>query len=268
MISYLTFSQNFFSEGISGFFPEAWSLSVEEWFYILLPIFTFAFVIFMRVSIKNAILLSAAIIIGFTTCFRYYRYLQDHTLTNFDAYSMYARNVSTRLDSLMYGVLGAYLAYYHKKAFLMRKTFFMVVGLLLVLLIRILYNKWIISNFELFTCVFIYTVIPIAILCLLPYLSDLKSGKGWFYKLITNVSVVSYSIYLINLPVLDFIVEHFSYSGSNKFLLYIIIALQYLLFLSSTFLLSVLLNKYVEIPTTNLRDKFRHFKILNSYNLK
>ena len=42
---YFLFSQNLFSKH-PGFFPEAWSLSVEEWFYLLIPIIIF-------ISIKN-----------------------------------------------------------------------------------------------------------------------------------------------------------------------------------------------------------------------
>ena len=52
---YYLFLQNLTYE-ISKFFPEAWSLSIEEWFYFIFPIFGFLFSFVVKFNKKNSFL--------------------------------------------------------------------------------------------------------------------------------------------------------------------------------------------------------------------
>lgn len=103
---YFCFLQNF-NVPHPFFFDEAWSLCVEEWFYLLVPSFIFICVGIFHVKTKKSILLVAITAIIFTTCFRYFRYINfPHSISEWDL--NYRKQVITRLDSLMFGVIGAF----------------------------------------------------------------------------------------------------------------------------------------------------------------
>ena len=107
-VKYFIFSQNLFSNH-PEFFPEAWSLSIEEWFYLITPLFLLIFIKIFKIKINNSILITVFGIILSVTFFRYYRF---SVLTNIDLETwdlVFRKQVFTRLDSLMYGILGAYI---------------------------------------------------------------------------------------------------------------------------------------------------------------
>ena len=110
---YFIFTQNLVTEH-PKFFGEAWSLSIEEWFYLLIPIIIFLFFKVLSLSARKAVLFTA---IGFLICvtlFRYYRYvtLDIDSLKAWDV--ILRKQVFTRFDSLMFGIIGAYMYFYHK----------------------------------------------------------------------------------------------------------------------------------------------------------
>jgi peptidoglycan/LPS O-acetylase OafA/YrhL len=57
---YFIFSQNLFQLQPS-FFPEAWSLSIEEWFYLLLPICIALITFILKTTYKKSIIYAAII---------------------------------------------------------------------------------------------------------------------------------------------------------------------------------------------------------------
>lgn len=71
---YLLFIQNFLSPHPS-FMPEAWSLSVEEWFYMSLPLF---FILFSFTPFKNKVFLSILAYILVFTSFRFFEVLHNN----------------------------------------------------------------------------------------------------------------------------------------------------------------------------------------------
>lgn len=71
---YYLFLQNFGSPHPIDFFPEAWSLSIEEWFYLLMPSMTFIIIRLFNLPPKKAILITAFVILIFSIGFRYVRY--------------------------------------------------------------------------------------------------------------------------------------------------------------------------------------------------
>ena len=250
---YFIFSQNLFSEHPSNFFPEAWSLSVEEWFYLLLPLMLFVSIRLFKISINKSILLTAFGVIISITLFRYFRYI---SLPIVDINAWHKTIVFSRLDSLMYGVIGAYTYIYYENFWNKHKVMFLLVGILLFV-----FMKWNPLKFEtlgLYGCIFEFLITSIATLCLLPFLSNLKSGKGYVYKLITYISLISYSMYLTNLSIVnDWILKNIDWSLLQNFNGYIYLITRYSLFWILTVLLSILIYKYFEIPIMNLRDKIR-----------
>ncbi len=258
---YFIFSQNII-QSHPLFFPEAWSLSIEEWFYLLVPIMLFTSIWAFKLKPKNAILLIAIIIILFVTLFRLYRhiYLEINNFEDWDA--ILRKQVITRLDSLMFGVIAAYIHFYHFKIWINHKVKLLIIGISLILL-----NKFVITDFveinSLYSNVFSFTFISFSTILLLPFLSVLKSGKGILVKPITYISIISYSMYLLNSSVIQWwIITKLPWNLNNE-TGDIICMINYFVFWALVIILSILMYKYFEIPMTKLRDNKTIKKWLN-----
>lgn len=253
--SYFIFSQNLVTPH-PGFFPEAWSLSIEEWFYLLIPVIILMMVSILGIKTRRSIIYTSVLVIVLVTAFRLYRYFEIpiHTYKEWDVH--FRKQVFTRLDSLMYGVIGAYIAYHYKALWLKYKTPLLLIGLALLVI-----PKFLITNYgTLYFSVFSTSVNALATLFLLPYLNEVKAGRGSIYKTVTYISLISYSIYLINLSIVRrWIIGNIDLTDVN---IYLAIIIKFALFWALTIVLSILLYKYFEIPTTRLRDK----KKLNGAN--
>ncbi|WP_298236981.1 acyltransferase [uncultured Algibacter sp.] len=252
---YIIFSQNLFSEH-PKFFPEAWSLSIEEWFYLLIPVFLFLFIKFFNIEVKNSILISAIGIILFVTLFRYYRYsvLLIDDINSWDL--IFRKQVFTRLDSLMFGVLGAYFNFYCNEFWSKNKRLFLIVGVILFILTK--FDYLIFNRFGLYHCVFSFSITSLGTLFVLPFLSLLSNGKGFSYKLITYISLISYSMYLLNLSVVQlWILSSIDWSYLYDFNGNLFLLIRYILYWFFTIVISILIYKYFEIPIMNLRDRIK-----------
>lgn len=254
-IRYFLFSQNLFSKH-PEFFPEAWSLSVEEWFYLLIPILIFIFIKTINLSIKKTIFLMAFGIIISITLFRYYRFV-NLTIDTWEVWDLTLRKqVFTRLDSLMYGVIGAFTSFYFKDFWIKQKLIFFALGI--ILFIETQYHLLGFEELGLYDCVFSFSIISLATLFLLPLLSTLKTGNGILYKFFTYISLISYSMYLLNLSVVQiWILRSVNWSYLQNFNGYLFLIIRYVLYWFFTIVFSILVYKYFEIPTINLRDKLK-----------
>lgn len=252
---YFIFSQNLFYEH-PDFFPEAWSLSIEEWFYLLTPLSILICLRLGKISIKYSLLITALIIILGATLFRYYRYL-NLTIDDIEMWDTFFRKqVVTRLDSIMYGVIGALLFYYKRNLWVRFRVPFFVTGILLFLMSKyILFDN---QNVGLYESVFHFTITAIATLCILPFLSNITKGRGVSYKVVTYISLISYSMYLINLTIIQhFIIRQIHWKPLQDYNGYIFIIVQYLLYWILTIIISILLYKYFEMPIMKLRDRMK-----------
>jgi peptidoglycan/LPS O-acetylase OafA/YrhL len=145
---FLFFTQSFF-ESHPNFFPEAWSLAIEEWFYLLLP-FTFFLicVIFKLNIIKNRkqvfiLILLAFILIPFFL--RVYDFEFNSLLRN-DIDNNFRKVLIYRLDAIVYGVLGAYISYYFNSFWIKIRYKALLISLLILLFLFIIqtyiWNFW------------------------------------------------------------------------------------------------------------------------------
>lgn len=252
---YFIFSQNLFLPH-PNFFPEAWSLSVEEWFYLLTPLTLLLVSAALKLSKKNTLIVTVSIIILAVTVFRFYRFL-NVTINDIQDWDLiFRKQVFTRMDSLMFGVIGAYLAYYNNDIWLKYKNILFLIGILLLVFPKIIP----ISNFNtIYICVFSFSLTAIATLFLIPYLSELKKTTNYIlYKIVTYISLISYSMYLINLSIVQgWILDNIQIENINANINLII---KYFLYWFLTISLSILIYKYFEIPTTRMRDKINLFK--------
>lgn len=105
-------------------------------------------------------------------------------------------------------------------------------------------------SFPIYQCVFSFTTISIGSVLLLPFMSEYKKGNGVIYKVFTYISLISYSMYLLNFSFIQTYAISFvkRYISSMPFILFIS-------YLAITIIGSILLYKYFEKPLMNLREK-------------
>ena len=254
-IKYLFFLQNFNTPHPS-FFPEAWSLSIEEWFYLLMPIGLF---FSLRIGVKHqrAILFLIISIIVASLFIRYYKFYtyEIETISAWD--TIFRKQVINRMDSIMFGVLGAYLNYYHSDLWVRHKKGCLLFGVVLLLLHKLSFLVIGPLNLELnvYYCVYSFSVSSIATLLLLPFLSNYKRGSGKLYTIITIISLISYSMYLINLSLVQqYLVPHFINLIPIPISGLLLEIYTYILYWCITIFVSIIIYKYYESPFTKLRD--------------
>jgi len=258
---YYLFLQNF-SYPNPAFFPESWTLSVEEWFYLIIPSSVFILAGVFKIPTKKAILAVIISIIISSIFIRLYKY-SVHPPVSVNEWDMvFRKEVITRLDSLVFGVLGAYLALFHRAVWIRYKKILFIVGLSLLIITHVI-SMYITSgsnisvqSYGIYLSVFSFTVTALAIFMLLPFLSEYKSGKGFIFKAVTYISVSSYSMYLIHLSLIQPFTIWLFGENINRFE----ILIRLMLYLALTILCSILLYKYYEKPTTSLREWFANRK--------
>ncbi|MAX81464.1 MAG: hypothetical protein CL843_14990 [Crocinitomicaceae bacterium] len=251
---YFIFAQNLFYTQ-PDFFPEAWSLSVEEWFYLIVPVCIFTLIWRFRFKPSKAIIGVVVFIILATTIFRSVRFLYVDLDSVIDWDGTFRKQVFMRLDSLMFGVLGAYMQHYKPQKWLHYKFPLFLLGIALFVLSKVLeYSGWVAFD-SFYNCVFSFTVVSLATLFLLPHLSTVKQGKGLVGKSVTFISIISYSMYLLNLsvimPYINVIIPWGEVFNHNLTAVYFA---RYFTYWAIVIVTSTLLYKYFEVPMTRLRD--------------
>lgn len=250
-LNYFIFFQNIYS-GKLDFFGESWSLAVEEWFYLSLPILMLTLGLIIK-SQKIILFISIILILIVCNYFRYCLFMSNNDYEDIN------HSVLGRLDSIIYGVLGAYLCKNYKTIWVNYKLFFLILGVCLIFSTKIIHFS------EQFNFQFKSTLISITILFILPFFNEFKQlNNKIISKFIINTSLISYSIYLVNSQVSNFLVRGInwnsvvnniqSYLGGYQGTWSIFLVINFFLFFLLTFLISSIIYKYYEVPMTKLRD--------------
>jgi peptidoglycan/LPS O-acetylase OafA/YrhL len=250
-IKYLLFLQNLNSPH-PHFFEESWSLCVEEWFYLIVPIVIFFLVGFIKISVKNVVLIVAFGLILASMIFRYIKYTSIPINTFGDWDMNIRKQVFTRLDSNMFGMVGAYISYYYRDAWIKYKLPLLIIGIVILLVQRYIDFG---DGYGIYMCVFSFSLVSLGVLFLLPFFSGYKNGSGFIYKFFTFISIISYSMYLLNYSLFSeygrHLLDYFSLTGYN------LILVQYIWYWLFVILGSFILYKFYEKPMMDLREKFK-----------
>jgi peptidoglycan/LPS O-acetylase OafA/YrhL len=244
---YLFFLQNLTSPN-EGFFSVSWSLTVEEWFYLSVPL---VFLIAYRLTKSKAVAIwsTLILIVGLSMFGRYY-YIASFEATWGDEMR---RVVLWRLDSLIYGVAAAWL-WLTNREFLekYKNVLFLIGACLLGLGIAIRNSPEV--NQQTWMLLLLFPVISLGISCWLPLLSSWSFREGRVRVLeawVSNISLWSYSLYLLHVPAME---------GFRIVILPKILdspLLQILTFVTWTVFAvfsSFLIYRFFEKPCTDLRD--------------
>ncbi|MES2316912.1 MAG: acyltransferase [Pseudomonadota bacterium] len=251
VVQFFTFTQNIASPH-PAFFPEAWSLAAEEWFYLTLPVALFVLVrLFANGRAKLILSFILVALLGVTVLRAY----EAGSIADVQTWDMSLRKVVIyRLDALMFGVLGACLKFYWIKGFFWKPRIMLCLGIGILLFDRTQYFS--LNQLEYLKYASL-TLTPLGTLLLLPYLVQMKGGSGWTFKFVTLISAISYSMYLLNLsPVLHVVLPKLlvALSVPNDWTPAWALV-RYSLFWCTTIVLSILLHYLYEKPMTGLRDR-------------
>ncbi len=234
------------------YFPVSWSLIVEEWFYIFLPLATF---LFFRNGLnpkKFIIFLSAFIILFFVARFSWNYFEKGIILYQFDC--------------LLLGVLLALFKLHFNPfyKYLNALWIFCLALFGIVIFTVLLGDIQKIPTYSTFYRVTWYFLISICITFIIPYMeqslflnTSIKKIKPIYY-LFTWTSVLTYSIYLTHMDV-------FGFWFSSSYLLNTVLQI------ITLYSVSFILYAFYEHPMMSLRDKFslkHYFNSVKSFSFK
>ena len=253
-----TLSHGFFLRNLTGFhmsfFPESWSLAIEEWFYLLFPA---AIWLGLKVSKRfDAVFLSAAFaFFAFSTIARMLA-ANDPAATWSEAQRMV---VLFRFDALMLGMFAAWLSIRFPQRWARLATVSAFAGSLLLLAMYA--TLWKIENGRLafgddsyFARTFRFSCVSLGFALLLPWASAWKLRReNLSSTAVRRIALWSYGLYLVHLPVFLIVTRVIVRADQVGTLLPALVSFS--LQVGGAILLSALLYRFFEAPCTRLRER-------------
>lgn len=242
------------------FFIPAWSLTIEEYFYLLFPLVLFLFMNARKIPFHRSFLLMIAIFLTIPLLLRITSFTVlelgyiNKFRPGFEAHwDLHFRKINLfRLDAIGMGVFVAYLNNNYK-AFLQKWKNSLLLASLAVLSLAV----WLFFHFvhpdkiNVVSAILIFPVFSIGFALSMPFLQGMRS-MGILSSPITFISKVSYSIYLLHTLLSDFVFKHI-YSDSYPLLYQ---GLIWFLFIATSIGISALSYRFIELPFTQRREKY------------
>jgi peptidoglycan/LPS O-acetylase OafA/YrhL len=187
-----------------GFFPEAWSLCIEEWFYLSIPLL----ILLLRHALPSrgvgtATAAAGLLVIVASVGARAWTF--DHSL--FSTYQQFDENVrkvvALRLDAPAVGLIGATLKDGFPGAWRRSRIWLTPLGLGLVPA-AVAWNQhtWVAMDVTRTYVALSPTLLTFGFFCFLPVLDGWKTATGPLARFVTFTSIVSYSLYLVHYSLL------------------------------------------------------------------
>jgi peptidoglycan/LPS O-acetylase OafA/YrhL len=159
-----------------------------------------------------------------------------------------------RIDAIYYGVLAAYISLVKPKFWKSIKYKSVILGIAIILSLNVFISarQIFIESHNIFWNLFYLPINTIAIMFLLPFLSQLTKAPKLILKPITFLSVISYSMYLLHYSIILQLLKIYIPTENLAIfdtLIYILV------YLCIVVLLSYILYTIYERPMMNLRDK-------------
>jgi len=264
-LSYYLFLQNLWHPHPLYFFGEAWSLSVEEWFYITLPVVMYIAALLFRPINKKKFLLNVFVV--YILVFILARFFNAfHPIYPPYQDSGIRKIVAFRLDAVMYGVLIAYFNTYYATALKKIKNYLLLISIAGIIFIFYLITDTSINitdatnhTIRFAGDAFLYLFIPLFFSLCLPFAYNIKTFKNKFASaFFGHISKISYSMYLVHYS----LVYITFFTNVKPFSLHTTAA-YYALYWTIVIVLSSLLYKYFESPVMKFRDRFGRSKTIN-----
>ena len=251
---YFIFLQNGFSR-MSTFFPESWSLSIEEWAYVILPMSLLVLSFLFKPKNKSRfflwlIVLLIMLFVGFKI-----GYQINTKTTTLDEWNVSLKSVVIyRLDAIFIGVLCSWISLNYKKSWAKFKYPSAVFGALIMMF---MYFGMGFLQILPETYPFVWNVIylplaSISIAFYMPFFSQLETTIGIIKKPIEFISKISYAIYLFHYSVILQLIMLFVDRENTSLIQFHMITAFYFTVL---ILISYVCYRFYEKPIMDLRDK-------------
>ena len=235
--SYLFFCQNLFGPS-PEFFSESWSLAIEEWFYLLLPLL---FLGAREVAPRRFASATLTVVVGviiLATALRTAFVLAVHPawLRGVRVIVLY------RLDACMFGVLAAWVKHFQPRLWARGSGALCCLGLALLGFISSLAYALPATSIVLHTIGFDGTSLGGAFL--LPFLDQWSIAPRWGRPII-KLSLWSYSLYLVNMPIHEVLTRLLPAAGASACAI---------LFVGLSLVVARINYRLFEKPIMDLRD--------------
>lgn len=226
-------------------FTIAWSLAVEEWFYLLFPLIALPGVLIFKGQGARIVFATALFMTLVPLLVRIWAYGQgEHGWPEY-----YRKLVPTRLDGIAIGVLFACCKYFWEDLWHRWRTVWMALG------IGILYactSYFFAHNFfrgeaaGVFGCTWFFTIWSLGLGLLLPVFDGIKTLRWrWLQRGVGHVAAISYSLYLYHTTI-NMVINAVNIKGWAAWWLSWIVG----------FVLASLLYWAFERPILRLRDRY------------
>ncbi|MDH4180548.1 MAG: acyltransferase [Betaproteobacteria bacterium] len=256
--SYAFFSQNLaWPERIPYFFGEAWSLALDEWFYLVMPILV-GVLGYRRFGLKAAFVGATCLLIGLPTLARI-AYPAAVEFFQWDA--EVRRTTVLHLDATGFGVLAAVVNRWlpqwwgsHRKAKLAGGLALQLLGLVLVG--GMVESGWADPAMRWLASAFAITAMGTGTFLAMPWLTQAHVRFAPLQWLVDRISLYSYSLYLVHFPLIFVFAHLFPVdAGTAPLRVAVTVAAWFACVLG----LAGLTYHYFEKPVSDIRERFtRH----------
>jgi peptidoglycan/LPS O-acetylase OafA/YrhL len=258
-LAYLVFLQNAVTYQPNDFFQIAWSLSIEEWFYLLFPLIL---LVMARLWPKAGISAFFSTILVFILAELLIRVAASAMLHRpWD--EGFRKFMPFRLDSISIGVLAAYFKQLKPAYFTRYAKQLACFGLLVFAICCTFFYLLYIQHFDpitwdhsfdagFFLKTLFFTLVSLSIASVIPWLYQLELKRSLFTRAVTFISEISYSIYLNHLLIiltLSHLLKRYLQLPHFGVVIFVCIWV-------TTIAVSAIQYNYCEVPVTNLRARF------------
>lgn len=254
---YFLFLQNF-ATTMKPFFTESWSLSVEEFTYLLMPIVLLlgSFLTQPKDKSKRFVSVVFGLIVFFIINKISYNFTTTNTSLNQWNQSLKAV-VVYRMDSILIGMAFAWISFNCREFWSTQKTNLFLIGsiLLAFMFVGVGFFGILIEKYPFFWNVLYLPMTSVTFALFLPVLSQWETAPSWLLKPITFVSLISYSIYLLHYGIVLQLLKYFFDTDSFSINQLHFFTIGYLVV---TFCVSDWFYKCYEKPILKWRDRLDH----------
>ncbi|WP_242086229.1 acyltransferase family protein [Aestuariivivens sediminis] len=262
---YLFFLQNFWDYH-TPFFPESWSLSVEEYAYVLAPLCLYiGHKVFKKVQNKETLFLAVSIflvLLFFVTKWYYYSAVME-SVPSLNIWNARLKSIVIyRLDAIFYGFILVYYFNKYKTQIERAKYIFFFLGLVLCVAVLIIMPLMgvTIEQFPFYWNVLYLPLNSIGLCLIMPLFYFLKPPRERYATIIKNISLYSYAMYLLHYTFILYLMQLWLDFNSLDIWQQMLCLLVYLM---ATYFGSYLVYTFFESPCTNLRESFRNMRFFS-----
>ncbi|MEY3499560.1 MAG: hypothetical protein RL308_1229 [Bacteroidota bacterium] len=248
---HLFFLQNSFRISESDFliFNQSWSLTIEEYTYLIIPILFFLFGKINKWTVKHMTLLILIGIVALSLLTRIY-YVINYPEINYD--NWVRKSTFLRIDSIAIGVILAWTKNYFNSIYKRMSNPIVLIICLLFIFISNHFGNILVSKdpeHYFFPSTFGLLLVSVSLALIIPFfelhpINNFLAKRKLIYFGVTLTALLSYCIYLIHIPIYEYFYIHLD--GRVPFKLNVALML---LTVYSTALISYL---FFERPLQNL----------------